>query len=200
MVYTVNFAIDNQAADKIITISEQALEMLEKDDDYQNIYHNREEYEIIFCEYISRAYETKVEFENGNLEKQMYYEKIENYCKRAIVLLDEEKETTRKTKLAMMQKLCKAYIGMSEQRLAEQLYEEMVVIFSKESDDRENFFIGHMKLLCEMEKRKNNEIEKWNLSKIKKLYQKAIVEVPEIKNNSNWQKILEDIGEDNLEK
>ena len=100
----------------------------------------------------------------------------------------------------MMQKLCKAYIGMSDQRLAEQLYEEMEVIFSKESDDRENIFIGHMKLLCEMEKRKNNEIEKWNLSKIKKLYQKAIVEVPEIKNNSNWQKILEDIGEDNLEK
>ena len=199
MVYTVNFANDSQAADKVITISELALDMLGKDDEYQNIYHNREEYEVIFYEYISRAYETKVEYENGNFEKQMCYEKIESYCKKAIVLLDEKKEADRKTKLTMMQKLCKAYIGMSDYEQAEQLYAEMEEIFTKESDDRENIFIGHMKHLCEMERQKTSEVKKWNLKKIKVLYRKAVMEVPEIKENSNWQKVLSDIGEENLE-
>lgn len=200
MVYTVHFTNDSHASDKVVTICEQALEMLERDDDFQNIYYNPEEYEVVFYEYISRAYEAKVEEEDGNLEKKLYYEKIEDYCKRAIILLDEENESGRKTKLTMMQKLCKAYIGMLDYEQAEQLYEEMEEIFVRESDDRENIFIGHMKLLCDMEKQKTNEVKKWNLKKIKTLYQKAVIEVPQIKDNSNWQKILSDIGEENLEK
>lgn len=198
MVYTTNFTNDKEAVDKVIKLSEQALKMLEQDDDYQNRYDNREEYEVVFYEFISRAYETKVDLESGNLEKQMCYEKIELYCKKAIVLLNDEMEKDRKTKLTMMQKLCKAYIGVSDYNKAEQLYQEMEETFTKDMEDRESIYIGHMKLLCEEEKRKNSDIKKWNLEKMKILYRKAMNNTPKIKENSNWKKILVDVGEENL--
>lgn len=192
MTYTIKYSDNEEYLDKVIHLSESALAMLEKEE-YEETYRNKENYIVTFCEYICRAYESRTELSNDDMQNQSNYNNIILYCRQAMEYLDENKEEDRKTKAALMLKICRSYSGMQKYDKAEECYEEMEHIFSASPDELESIYVSHMKLLCEMEKQKNSDIAKWNLTKIKELYHNAVKAVPEIENNSNWKKVLSNI-------
>ncbi len=200
MVYTIKYSDNNEYQDKIIHLCKAALVMLEKEGEYAETYRNKEKYIVTFCEYAYRAYENKIALSDDTLQNESYYNNIIMYCQQAMEYLDENNEEDRKTKAAMMLKICKAYSGMQEYDKADEEYQEMEHIFCQSADDLESIYVGHLKLLCEIEKQKNNDVTKWNLEKIRQLYQTATEVVPEIKDNSNWRKLISNIDEEELKK
>lgn len=194
MTYTIKYSDKSEYLEKVIDLSEAALAMLEKEDEYAETYRNKEKYIVTFCEYICRAYENKIEISNNTVQNKSYYSNIILYCQQAMEYLDENEEEDRKTKVTMMLKICKSYSGMQEYDKAEEGYQEMERIFCQSSDDLESIYVSHLKLLCEIEKQKSSDTTKWDLVKIKKLYKDAIKAVPEIQNNSNWKKLLSNIA------
>lgn len=193
MTYTIKYSDSNEYLDKIIRLSEAALAMLEKEDEYMETYRDKEQYVVTFCEYICRAYENKIGLSNDAIQNEAYYSNIILYCQKAMEYLDENDTEDRKIKATMMLKICKSYSGMKKYDKAEEKYKEMESIFCQDSDDLESIYVSHLKLLCEIEKQKDSDITKWNLAKIKELYQNAIKTVPEIQNDSNWEKLLSNI-------
>ena len=192
IIYVTRLKENNNAAESVAQICEEALSLLEESEEWLE---KEEEaaYEKVFLEYATNAYEWLKKNTEDLTEKQKYYRMIEMCCEDAVALLDDDRKLERDTKSNMMLKLAGVYMEQGKFSDGFRVYEQMEEVYTEESDNRERIYVAHILALCEEQESKTENKKKWDREKILQLQKKAEQSVPSIKSNREWKKILADL-------
>lgn len=193
MVYVTRLKENNNAAESVVKICEEALSMLDESEEWLANKEDAAAYEKVFLEYATNAYEWLKKNTEDSSKKQKYYQMIEMYCQEAVSLLDDDIKQERDTKSNMMLKLATVYMEQGKYSDGFNVYEQMEELYTEESDSRERIYVAHILALCEEQRAKTENTKKWDKEKILQLWKQAEQKVPTITTNREWKKILADL-------
>ncbi|MDE6626936.1 MAG: serine/threonine-protein kinase [Lachnospiraceae bacterium] len=179
------------AAKKLIQAADKGIRALEEYDD-DSI---KAEYYTVYHQYLALAYE-----QLGKLQKGQDEETAEKYYKKALECCDfvlgmtsvgEGRTLDRITDLALREaKYCQKaeiYEAMGEYEEACKVYEKAEREYGKNSI---SLYIGHLKLLCNMQEKKTTDVELWDFDVLYGLYAEA-EEVPDIERDYRWRQLTQ---------
>ena len=176
----------SNAPDKVIEISQKAINMLEGND-----YEDSSQYYLKFYNYLVLAYEKKAGQTESQEEAKSYYDKVIGYCQKAIEYVNKESTTDLAINKEKIISMAEAYVQLGDIDKAKKICIEGERQFKKEA---QKIYETHIQLLCkEQEEKNSNNKKRWDLTEILPLYQKAVKEIPTINNSDNWKKITEDL-------
>lgn len=193
MVYVTRLKENSNAAESVVKICEAALSLLDEPEEWLEKAEDAANYEKIFLEYATNAYEWLKKNTEDVQKKQKYYQMIELYCQEAVSLLDDDIKQERDTKSNMMLKLATVYIEQGKFSDGLTVYEQMEKLYTEASDSQERIYVAHILALCEEQESITGNKKKWDREKILQLRKKAEQNVPAIKTNREWKKILADL-------
>jgi serine/threonine-protein kinase len=194
IVYSRNLKQIEEAPERLITVADKGLDLLE---DYEDD-SVKAEYYTVYNQYLASAYET---LGNQNLEQnkdlaQEYYEKALECCDfiLGMVSVDDEETVSSITdsKLRVAKYCQKADIY---EQLGE--YQEACDVYTRaEKEYRQNsidLYAGHLSLLCKMQEQITTDVEQWDYDSLYALYEEGS-QVPDIKNDYRWKQLKQKLS------
>lgn len=185
-IYSIYIDSLQDASDKIIEISQKALNILKNGD-----YEDSNQYYLKYYNYMVLAYEDKAEKAEQPEKVKEYYQKVIEYCENTIEYVNKEITTDLAIHREKIISMAEAYVQLGEVEKAEKVCEKGEQLFKKEA---QKIYETHIQILCKKQEETHSiNKNKWDISEIMPVYQKAIEEIPQIKDSDNFKKITEDL-------
>lgn len=194
IVYTRNLKSFDNAADGAQRCANKGLDILaDYDDDAV-----KAEYYVSYNQYLSLAYEElayDVADEDENLSDE-YYSKALESCNVILSMISNEDDailgivtdaSLRESKICQMAEI---YEAQGEYNLAIEEYKQGEKEFGTES---KLLYIGHLTLLCEMEDKRDSNVENWDKDTILEVYDDGL-QCVDIKDDYRWRQLTQKLA------